>query len=205
MSISIFYNCVDRKNRFQTYRVGLLPSQRTCFFVGKGFRAVNIYTTGISCVETRNQQTSCWISVVAVSLQTFACQLACLKHKTTLVGIPEYIASTSSREEGLQARGKKDAHARQRAALPPDDPNTYAMWGFRQPAALFPLAGLHPNLATGLHHLATARHGILQTWWQVHKQHERDLKYQIGSITTAGGCPCWNKPTCGRFARPLHL
>lgn len=29
------------------------------------------------------------------------------------------------------------------------------------------LAGLHPNLATGFHHIPTARQGTLQTWRQV--------------------------------------
>ena len=121
---------VSEKNKNDSNLPGRTSSVSTFFFAGKGFRALNLYTTGISCVETRNQQTSCWTSVVAVSYRRSLRQLACPKNKATLLGTPEYLASTSSREEGTQARGKKDAHARQRAALPPDDPNTYAMRGF---------------------------------------------------------------------------
>ena len=69
------------------------------------------------------------------------------------------------------------------------------MSGLRHSAKAFLLlAGLHPNLATGFHHLATARNGSFQTWRQVREQHDRDPgKYQIGSTMAAEGCPCCNK------------
>ena len=75
--------------------------------------------------------------------------------------------------------------------------NDYATSGLRQSAEAFLLlAGLHPNLAAGFHHLATVRNGSFQTWRQVHKQNERDpYKYPIGSNIAEGGCPC-----CGKTA-----
>ena len=80
--------------------------------------------------------------------------------------------------------------------------NTYAMSGLRQSAKAFLLlAGLHPTLATGFHHLATARHGTFQTWQQVRKQHTRNpTKYQIGSTMAAEGCPCCNNANVARSA-----
>lgn len=72
--------------------------------------------------------------------------------------------------------------------------NVYAMSGLRQSAKAFlTLAGLHPNLAIGFHHLATARHGNFQAWWQVRKLAERTPgKYKLASNMTAEGCPCCN-------------
>lgn len=109
-------------------------------------------------------------------------------------------APPSSKGEGCARLPGNEFHFRRKthpAGHPKETPTTndYAMSGLGHSAKAFPpLAGLHPNLATGFHHLATARNGSFQTWRQVHQQHERDpVKYQIGSTMAAEGCPCCNK------------
>ena len=100
--------------------------------------------------------------------------------------------ANTSQLEGRRMRDMANEWHFRRTTCPTT--NDYATSGLRQSAKAFlTLTGLHPNLAAGFHHLATARNGSFQTWRQVCQQKDRDsYKYQIGSKIAAGGCPCCN-------------
>ena len=100
---------------------------------------------------------------------------------------------STSKTEGRRMRTLANEQQFRRISCKTTD--NYAVSGYRQSAkAVIQLAGMHPNLAAGFHHVSKARQGSFITWKQANKLVTSTKFFgKLASDTDKEGCPCCKK------------